>query len=224
MSQIIDARNLTKQYSIGHNTVNALKGVSLSVSKGDYISIMGRSGSGKTSLLNIIGCLDAPSGGSLTLDGIEISFASDHELSRIRCEKIGFVFQTFNLIPQLSAYENVALPLLYGLIDENLIGEKTLKALKHVDLLDRRDHKPSELSGGEMQRVAIARALVADPVIILADEPTGNLDTKTSDNILDIFSGLNGQGASIVMVTHDEKVASRSNKTLIIKDGMFEGE
>lgn len=222
MSQVIDARNLTKIYSVGQNIVNALGGVSLSVGRSDYISIMGRSGSGKTSLLNIIGCLDAPSGGSLILDGIKISYASDQELSRIRGGKIGFVFQTFNLIAQLTAYENVALPLLYGLFDEQQVEQKTLRALKRVGLLERRSHKPSELSGGEMQRVAIARALVADPVIILADEPTGNLDTKTSESILDIFSDLNERGTTIVMVTHDEKVALRSNKTLIIKDGMFE--
>ncbi len=202
--------------------MNALRGVSLSIGEGDFISIMGRSGSGKTSLLNIIGCLDSPSSGSLFLAGKDISSASDKELSYIRCRKIGFVFQTFNLIPQLNTYENVALPLLYGLFDEEQTKERTLRAVKRVDLSNRLKHKPAELSGGEMQRVAIARALVADPVIILADEPTGNLDTKTSEVILDIFELLHSQGVTIVMVTHDDKVASRSRKTLSIEDGMLD--
>lgn len=222
MTAVIEARHIHKTYESGPAAVCALADASLTARKGDFIAIMGPSGSGKTTLMNILGCLDTPTSGSLLVDGDDVSGADDAALSYIRATKIGFVFQIFNLIPQLTVYENVELPLLYGRFAEDAVQDKTLRAIERVGLSHRIEHRPAELSGGEMQRVAIARALVIDPVIILADEPTGNLDTNTGDMILEDFQRLNNQGVTVIIVTHDDHVARRARRTMTIRDGRLE--
>ncbi|MGK7345410.1 MAG: ABC transporter ATP-binding protein [Candidatus Nitrospinota bacterium M3_3B_026] len=217
---VIEAREVSRTYDIGAAPVEALKSASLTVRKGDFVSIMGPSGSGKTSLMNILGLLDTPSGGTLLFDGEDMSGADDDERSAIRALRIGFVFQTFNLISWMSAWENVELPLLYGPFGEKEASERVHAALESVGLSHRAGHRPAELSGGEAQRVAIARALAAGPLVILADEPTGNLDTRTGERILDIFERLNEEeGATILVVTHDERVAAHSRRMMRIVDG-----
>lgn len=216
---MIHVESLSKIYKSGPIEVKALNEVSFHVDEGEYISIMGASGSGKTTLLHILGCLDKASGGLYTLDGVNVSQLKDKDFATIRNQKIGFVFQAFNLLPKLTILENVELPMLYGGIKAKERKERALAALERVGLGDRVRHKPTEISGGQKQRVAIARALVNDPAIILADEPTGNLDSKSSIEIMEIFKGLNEEGATIVMVTHEDEIAAHTNRKLVFRDG-----
>ena len=213
-------KGITKSYVIGKRKIDVLKGISLEIKKGEFLSLMGPSGAGKSTLLNIIGCLDRPTTGVYLLDGIDVNTLSDNELAEIRNKKIGFVFQNFNLIPRLSAIKNVELPLLYSKVAADERKKRAFFYLQKVGLSDRADHMPSELSGGEQQRVAIARALINNPIIILADEPTGNLDSKTGQEIMDIFSSIHKDGTTIIMVTHEMTIAKRAERVVTIKDGV----
>lgn len=215
----IRAEELYKHYSVGGQTVRALDGVSLDIADGEYVTIVGASGSGKSTLMNIIGCLDTPTSGRYFLDSREVGGLSDSELSEIRSRRIGFIFQSFNLIPGLSALENVELPLLYRRVPKKQRGDAALAALESVGLSDRALHRPSELSGGQQQRVAIARAIAADPQMILADEPCGNLDSKSGAEVLEILKALNKSGKTIVMITHNEDTAKRAERLIRIADG-----
>lgn len=212
--------NIKKSYILPSGTVEVLKGITLEVKKGEFISIMGPSGSGKSTLLNIIGCLDRPTSGRYLLDGIDINTLSDNELAEIRNRKIGFVFQSFNLIPRLSAIKNVVLPLLYRGVPFKERNKTAYEMLQKVGLSHRANHLPSELSGGEQQRVSIARALINNPSLILADEPTGNLDSATGHEIIDIFKSIHKEGATIIMVTHEKSIAEQAEKIITIKDGV----
>jgi len=207
---------------MGSEVIMALKSVSINIDKGEYVAFMGPSGSGKSTLMNIIGCLDTPTSGTYILNKNDVSDLTENELAEIRNKEIGFVFQTFNLLPRASALENVALPLVYAGINGSDREEKALQALASVGLEDRADHKPNELSGGQRQRVAIARALVNDPSIILADEPTGNLDSKTSYGIMDLFQDLHNKGNTIIMVTHEEDIAEYAHRIVRLRDGLVE--
>lgn len=207
---------------MGSETIRALRSVSIDIHQGEYVSFMGPSGSGKSTLMNLIGCLDTPSGGQYVLNGSDVSDMTENELAEIRNKEIGFVFQTFNLLPRASSLENVALPLIYAGYGKAEREEKALKALEGVGLGDRYHHKPNELSGGQRQRVAIARALVNDPSIILADEPTGNLDSKTSYDIMDLFADLHDKGNTIIMVTHEDDIAHYSHRIVRLRDGLIE--
>jgi putative ABC transport system ATP-binding protein len=218
--KIIELQNLTKTYKVGDTEVQALRGVSYSVEEGDFMAIMGPSGSGKSTLMNIIGCLDKPTSGNYILEGEDVSTFDKNKLARIRNQKIGFVFQTFNLLSRTSALENVELPLLYSNVHTKQMHEMALKALESVGLKNRADHKTNQLSGGEQQRIAIARALLNNPALILADEPTGNLDSKTSSEIMDIFTKLNVEkGITMVMVTHESDIAAYARKRIHVRDG-----
>ena len=219
---MIDIKNLTKTYNIGKMSIEILKGIDLKVNKGEYVSIMGPSGSGKSTLLNIIGCLDRLTTGTYTLDDKNIEKLNDNELSDIRCKKIGFVFQSYNLLPKLNAIENVELPAKYLGMDKNKRKKRAEDLLRLVGLKDRMYHLPNELSGGQKQRVAIARALINDPKIIFADEPTGNLDSKSTEEILGIFKQLNDKGVTIIMVTHEEDVARHTKRIVRLRDGMIQ--
>jgi len=219
---LISIKNLTKTYVLGEQIVNALKGVSLDINKGEYLALMGPSGSGKSTLMNIMGCLDSPSQGEYWLNQKEVSKMSDSELSNIRNEEIGFVFQTFNLLNRMTALENVALPLVYSGISRRNREERAALVLERVGLQDRMQHKPNELSGGQRQRVAVARALVNNPNLLLADEPTGNLDTKTSHEIMALFEEIHNQGNTIVLVTHEEDIAQHAKSIVRLRDGMVE--
>ena len=216
---MIRVEDLKKTYFMGNQSLDALSGVTFEIIKGEYVAIMGPSGSGKSTLMNIIGCLDSPTNGTYSLNNKEVSQMSDDELSKIRNTEIGFVFQNFSLLPRSSALENVMLPLQYAGLSFNQRKEEALTALSKVDLLDRKDHKPSELSGGQQQRVAIARALVNKPSILFADEPTGNLDSQTGKKVLEIFEDLNNDGQTIILITHEDEVARAAKRIIHIKDG-----
>ncbi|MCM2270938.1 MAG: ABC transporter ATP-binding protein [candidate division Zixibacteria bacterium] len=216
---LIETRNLWKSYIMGSETVHALRGVTIQIEKGEYVAIMGPSGSGKSTLMNLIGCLDTPSEGDYFLNGKLASKMSDDELATIRNREIGFVFQTFNLLARATALHNVELPLIYNGTPAKERIDKAKTALEKVQLTDRMHHKPNELSGGQRQRVAIARALVNSPSLILADEPTGNLDSKTSEDIMNLFDHLHGQGNTIITVTHEHDIAARAHRVLSILDG-----
>ena len=219
--KIIEIHNLIKNYQVGTETIRALRSVSLTINKNEYVAIMGPSGSGKSTLMNILGCLDTPTGGDYILNGTNVSHLEDDDLAEIRNKEIGFVFQTFNLLPRYSALENVSLPLIYAGIakEERLI--KAEDVLGNVGLSDRMKHKPNELSGGQRQRVAVARAMVNSPSIILADEPTGNLDSKTSMDILNLFDDIHKRGNTIILVTHEEDVARHAHRIIRLMDGMI---
>jgi putative ABC transport system ATP-binding protein len=216
---LLELRHVTKHYRLGGHIVRALDGLDLAIEQGEYVSIMGPSGSGKSTLMHLIGCLDTPTEGEYVLDGVELATLSDDRLAEIRGRKIGFVFQTFNLLPRLTARQNVELPLAYQAVPRRERAERATWALEQVELAQRADHRPNELSGGERQRVAIARALVVRPSIVLADEPTGNLDSRVGAEILDLFDRLHASGATLIVVTHDEGVARRAQRIVRLRDG-----
>jgi putative ABC transport system ATP-binding protein len=221
MDPVIDITGIEREFQLGETTVRALRGVSLRVDPGEYVAIIGPSGSGKTTLMNLIGCLDTPTRGSYRLDGEEVSALDDDALSDVRNRKIGFVFQTFNLLPRATALDNVALPLLYAGVSRRDRREAARQALERVQMGERTDHRPDQLSGGQRQRVAIARALVTAPTMLLADEPTGNLDQTTGGEIVKLFEELNADGMTVVMVTHDSNLAARAKRRVGIVDGLI---
>ena len=224
MHEVIRIENLTRFYTIGEETVRALNGINLNINKNEYVALMGPSGSGKSTLMNIIGCLDTPTSGEYFLNGPNVAQLSDSELAALRNKEIGFVFQTFNLLPRLTALQNVALPLVYAGIPESDRLKKAKEVLEQVGLGNRMTHRPNELSGGQRQRVAVARALVNHPSIILADEPTGNLDTKTSEEIMQLFDIIHQAGNTIVLVTHEEDIALRAKRVVRMRDGIVESD
>jgi putative ABC transport system ATP-binding protein len=224
MALIIETHNLARVYKMGTNIVNALQSVSISINKGEYVAFMGPSGSGKSTLMNLVGCLDTPSAGTYMLNGQLVSDMTENELAEVRNKEIGFVFQTFNLLPRASALDNVALPLIYAGYSKADRDEMAMAALESVSLADRYHHKPNELSGGQRQRVAIARALVNNPSIILADEPTGNLDSKTSYDIMNLFHELHDKGNTIIMVTHEDDIAHYAHRIIRLRDGLIESD
>jgi putative ABC transport system ATP-binding protein len=222
--EVISIKNISKKYLMGEQIIAALKDVSLSIMRNEYVALMGPSGSGKSTLMNILGCLDTPTSGSYLLNGKEVSKMEDDELAYIRNKEIGFVFQTFNLLPRLSSLENVALPLVYAGMNSAERKERSEHVMELVGLKERMDHKPNQLSGGQRQRVAIARALVNNPSIILADEPTGNLDTKTSYEIMNIFEEINNKGNTVILVTHEEDIAKHARRIMRLRDGLIESD
>ena len=217
---IILTHKLTREYDMGSELVRALRGVSVQIRKNEYVAVMGPSGSGKSTLMNLIGCLDTPTSGEYWLNGQKVSDHEDDELARIRNKEIGFVFQTFNLLPRADALHNVELPLIYAGLSARNRRDRAVHALERVGLADRMDHKPNELSGGQRQRVAIARALVNEPSILLADEPTGNLDSTTSSEIMGVFAELHSQGQTVVMVTHEQDIAAHAARVITLRDGI----
>ena len=221
---MIETKNLIKEYEVGSQKVKALNGINLSVEKGEFISIMGPSGSGKTTLMNIIGCLDTPTNGTYNLNNKSVSQLSDDELAIIRNEELGFVFQSLHFLARNSALNNVMLPLKYAGCKESEAIERSKHALEKVGLSDRKDHSPSELSGGQQQRVAIARALVNNPSILFADEPTGNLDSKTGTDVMNLFKDLNNSGQTIILITHEDSIAEQSNRIITIMDGLIKSD
>lgn len=223
-SPLIDITEIGRKYVIGAETIHALKSVTLQINKGEFVALMGPSGSGKSTLMNILGCLDTPTRGDYILNGVRVSDMTDDELAEVRNEEIGFVFQTFNLLPRSTSLDNVALPLIYAGINKRERVEKAQKALESVNLGNRVDHKPNELSGGQRQRVAIARALINDPSIILADEPTGNLDTKTSVEIMGLLEEIHSKGNTIILVTHEEDIAQHAHRIVRMRDGLIEDD
>lgn len=224
MQSIIHLENIRKSYFMGKQELPVLKGIDLNIDKNEYVALMGPSGSGKSTLMNILGCLDSPTAGIYTLNGHRVSEMADNDLADVRNKEIGFVFQQFNLLPKLSAAENVALPLIYSGIPKKIRMEMAMEVLEQVDLADRSHHKPNELSGGQCQRVAIARALVNKPALVLADEPTGNLDTKTSYEIMNIFGKIQEAGNTIVLVTHEEDIAHYAKRVVRLRDGVIESD
>ena len=224
VQEIIRIEGLTKFYRIGDETIKALNGVDLSIRKNEYVALMGPSGSGKSTIMNIIGCLDTPTSGSYYLNGPNVANLDDNKLAEIRNKEIGFIFQTFNLLPRYSSLDNVALPLVYAGIPKDIRSQKAKEALQSVGLGERMNHKPNELSGGQRQRVAVARALVNNPSIILADEPTGNLDTKTSHEIMALFDDIHRAGNTIIIVTHEEDIARMAHRIVRMRDGKVESD
>ncbi len=224
MKKIIEVADLSKNYEMGENVVRALQGANLTVEEGEFVAIMGPSGSGKSTFMNLIGCLDRPTSGKYWLNGEEVSRMGDNQLADVRNRYIGFVFQTFNLLPRTSGLLNVELPLLYAGVKRGVRSERATKALERVGLKDRMSHKPNELSGGQQQRVAIARAIVNNPVLLLADEPTGALDTRTSEEIMALFQDLNAQGMTVMIVTHEEDVANHCKRIIRFRDGQVIGD
>ncbi len=221
---LISITDITKIYQVGEQEVRALAGVSLDINKNEYVAIMGPSGSGKSTLMNILGCLDTPTGGSYVLNGTDVSKMADDQLAEVRNKEIGFVFQTFNLLPRYTALDNVCLPLIYAGVHKKDRIEKATASLTSVDLANRMMHKPNELSGGQRQRVAVARALVNDPSLILADEPTGNLDSKTSIDIMNLFEDIYSKGNTIIVVTHEEDIAQHARRIVRLRDGLIESD
>lgn len=224
MDNIIQVKNISRVYKVGLETIYALRSITLSIAKNEYVALMGSSGSGKSTLMNVLGCLDTPSGGEYYLNNIDVSRLSDNELAEIRNKQIGFVFQTFNLLPRSTALDNVALPLVYAGVSREDRQARALKSLQDVGLGDRVMHRPNELSGGQRQRVAIARALVTKPAIILADEPTGNLDSKTSIEIMALLADIHYKGNTVILVTHEEDIARHAHRIVRLKDGMVESD
>ena len=222
--KIIEIKGLKREFAVGSEIVKALKGVDVSVMKNEYLAMMGPSGSGKSTLMNLLGCLDTPTAGAYSLNGTDVSSLKDDDLAEIRNKEIGFIFQTFNLLPRLTALENVSLPLVYAGYNSEDRKIKAQDVLEKVGLGDRMDHRPNQLSGGQRQRVAVARALVNDPSIILADEPTGNLDSKTSLDIMRLFEEIHEMGNTLIVVTHEEEVASHAHRILRLRDGLVESD
>ena len=221
---VIETTDIAKTYVMGHEVINALVSVSIKIKRGEYVAFMGPSGSGKSTLMNIVGCLDTPSKGQYILNGQDVSRMSDNQLAEVRNKEIGFVFQSFNLLPRASALDNVALPLIYAGLNKRERTERALESLRAVGLADRATHRPNELSGGQRQRVAIARALVNNPSVLLADEPTGALDSKTSHEIMDLFEALYSKGNTIIMVTHEEDIARYAHRIVRLRDGLVESD
>jgi putative ABC transport system ATP-binding protein len=221
---IIDIKAITRDFQLGTETVNVLKGIDLLINKGEYVALMGPSGSGKSTLMNILGCLDTPTSGSYILNGKQVSEMHDNELAEIRNIEIGFVFQTFNLMPRTTALDNVALPMVYAGFSKSDRNNRAIEVLTQVGLADRMDHKPNQLSGGQRQRVAVGRALVNKPSIILADEPTGNLDSKTSIEIMKLFGEIHANGNTVILVTHEEDIAAHAHRIIRLRDGIIEND
>ncbi|MGZ3766720.1 MAG: ABC transporter ATP-binding protein [Mucilaginibacter sp.] len=224
MEPLITIKDIGRKYVIGAETIHALKSVTLNINKGEFVALMGPSGSGKSTLMNILGCLDTATKGQYILNGIDVSNMTDNELAEVRNSEIGFVFQTFNLLPRNTALDNVALPLIYAGVNKEKRQDRAKKALENVGLGNRIDHKPNELSGGQRQRVAVARALINDPSIILADEPTGNLDTKTSIEIMGLIEDIHAKGNTIILVTHEEDIAKHAHRIVRMRDGLIEND
>jgi putative ABC transport system ATP-binding protein len=224
MSAIIRIRDLTREYRMGSELILALRGVTLEIHRNEYVAIMGPSGSGKSTMMNVLGCLDTPSAGEYWLNGEEVSRLSDDALARVRNREIGFVFQTFNLLPRATALHNVELPLVYAGVRARERRDRAAAALEQVGLAQRMDHRPNELSGGQRQRVAIARALVNQPSILLADEPPGNLDSVTSEEIMEVFAALHAAGQTVIMVTHEPDIAARAERRIVLRDGQVESD
>lgn len=223
-NSVIHLEDIKKSYFMGNQELKILKGLNIDILKNEYVALMGPSGSGKSTLMNILGCLDSPTAGKYILNGKDVSTMLDNDLADIRNKEIGFVFQQFNLLPRLTALENVALPLVYAGLPKKIRTEMAQEVLRKVDLMDRSHHKPNELSGGQCQRVAIARALVNNPSIILADEPTGNLDTKTSYEIMSIFAKIHDEGNTVVLVTHEEDISNYAKRVIRLRDGLLESD
>jgi putative ABC transport system ATP-binding protein len=221
---LIIIKDIGRKYVIGSEIIHAIKSVTLTINKGEFVALMGPSGSGKSTLMNILGCLDTPTKGEYILNGINVSHMTDNDLAEVRNNEIGFVFQTFNLLPRNSALDNVALPLVYAGINKEKRNERARRALENVGLGNRTDHRPNELSGGQRQRVAVARALINDPSIILADEPTGNLDTKTSIEIMGLMEDIHAKGNTIILVTHEEDIAKHAHRIVRMRDGLVEDD
>ena len=221
---LIKITNIKRDFPLGNETVYVLKGIDLDIKKGEYVALMGPSGSGKSTLMNILGCLDTPTSGTYILNGKHVSEMQDDELAGIRNKEIGFVFQTFNLMPRTTALDNVALPMIYAGFSKSERIERATEVLKQVGLEDRMDHKPNQLSGGQRQRVAVARALVNKPSIILADEPTGNLDSKTSVEIMNLFNEIHANGNTVILVTHEEDIAAHAHRIIRLRDGLIESD
>ncbi|CAM3521567.1 ABC transporter ATP-binding protein [Aequorivita lipolytica] len=224
MGLVIKIRDITRDFPLGNEIVKVLKGIDLDIERGEYVALMGPSGSGKSTLMNLLGCLDTPTSGSYELNGSDVSNMTDDELAEIRNKEIGFVFQTFNLLPRTTALENVALPMIYAGASKSDRTERAKQVLTDVGLADRMDHKPNQLSGGQRQRVAVGRALVNKPSIILADEPTGNLDSKTSEEIMGLFNEIHKAGNTVIVVTHEEEVAKCAHRIIRLRDGIVESD
>lgn len=221
---LINIKKLKRDFQLGNETIHVLKGIDLQINKGEYVALMGPSGSGKSTLMNLLGCLDTPTSGTYILNGNDVSTMHDDDLAEIRNKEIGFVFQTFNLLPRTTALDNVALPMIYAGYSKTERNERATEVLTQVNLSDRMDHQPNQLSGGQRQRVAIARALVNKPSIILADEPTGNLDSKTSVEIMNLFNDIHKKGNTVILVTHEEDIAQYAHRIIRLRDGMIESD